>query len=205
MATPAQIAANRANSQKSTGPTSTEGKAASSLNRLSHGFTSVTRVIPGEDPEALKSLHLALLDELQPATMVETILIEKMSLNQWLSLRAFRLQTQAFARQASPMVDGDTPKELGLLIRYQTAADRAFHKAHAELLKLQKERKKSEIGFVRETVVQTYQAAPQPAEQAPETPASTVTTEAKSVVAQYLEEELAKDAPFAESVLPQAA
>ena len=38
MATQAQIAANQANAQKSTGPTSTEGKAASSQNNFKHGF-----------------------------------------------------------------------------------------------------------------------------------------------------------------------
>jgi hypothetical protein len=53
------------------------------------------------------------------------------------------------------------PKDLGLLIRYQTAADRAFHKAHSELLKIQKERKKLEIGFVS-----------QDAEEAPADPAA---------------------------------
>jgi hypothetical protein len=161
MATPAQIAANRANSRESTGPTSTEGKAKSSRNAFSHGFTSTARVIEGENPEEFTALHFSLLDELQPATTVETILIEKMSINQWQSLRAFRLQTQAFRRQENPMVDDETPKDLGLLIRYQTAADRAFHRAHAELLKLQKERKKSEIGFVSQKSVQPVEATPQ--------------------------------------------
>ena len=48
------------------------------------------------------------------------------------------------------MLGGDkfaVPKDLGLLIRYQTSAENAFHKAHNELVKAQKERKKSEIGF----------------------------------------------------------
>ena len=38
MATEAQIAANRQNALKSTGPSSPEGKAASSQNRLTHGL-----------------------------------------------------------------------------------------------------------------------------------------------------------------------
>jgi hypothetical protein len=40
------------------------------------------------------------------------------------------------------------PPELALLIRYQTANERAFHKALATLTKLQQERTKSVNGFV---------------------------------------------------------
>jgi len=94
---------------------------------------------------------------------VEQILVEKMIHNQWLSLRAIRLQSD---RLAGRKPWEELPKDLGLLIRYQTAADRAFHRAHAELLKLQKERQKSEIGFVREDTAQT----PAPVAETPLTP-----------------------------------
>ena len=73
MSTPAQIAANRANSQKSTGPTSAEGKAKSSSNRLSHGFTSHAILMPGEDPSEFQSLLEDLLDQHQPANVTEQI------------------------------------------------------------------------------------------------------------------------------------
>ena len=66
-----------------------------------------------------------------------------MALNQWLCLRAIRLQTKAFANAG----DAGVPKELALLIRYQTTADRAFHKAHAELRNAQKQRTIPQIGF----------------------------------------------------------
>ena len=82
MATPNQIAANRENSQKSTGPKTAEGKAASSLNRLSHGFASHATIIPGENPEEFKALVTGLMSEHQPATDTEQILVEKMALNQ---------------------------------------------------------------------------------------------------------------------------
>jgi hypothetical protein len=191
MATPAQIAANRANSQKSTGPTSTEGKAKSSLNHLSHGFASSTKLIDGEDPEELKALHYSLLDELQPATVVETILVEKMSQNQWLSLRALRLQARRLNQQANSL-DDETPKDLGLLIRYQTSADRAFHKAHASLLKLQKERKNSEIGF-------DPQNAEAPAEDSPELATQPIAaTKNQDVVNEILTEFRSYEADVAE-------
>jgi hypothetical protein len=72
MATPNQIAANKANAQKSTGPKTAEGKAASSLNRLSHGFASHATIIPGENPEEFRALVADLMAEHQPATIVWT-------------------------------------------------------------------------------------------------------------------------------------
>ena len=162
MATPNQIAANKQNAQKSSGPKTAEGKAASSLNRLSHGFASSTaRLIPGENPEEFHSLVAGLMSEHLPATQTEQILVEKMALNQWLSLRAFRLQGNLFVGQM--IVNQDKfgiPLGLGLLIRYQTSAERAFHRAHTDLVKTQKERKKSEIGFEPQNAGQS--AAPHP-------------------------------------------
>ena len=150
MATPNQIAANRANAQKSTGPASAEGKAKSCLNHLSHGFASSTaKLIDGEDPEELKALLADLTAEHQPATPTEQILVEKMCQNQWLSLRAFRLQSDVLTMRVHRMVT--IPNDLGLFIRYQATAERNFHKAHNELVKAQKERNKSEIGFESQT------------------------------------------------------
>src|SRR6202011_718456 len=97
--------------------------------------------------EDFYGLQLSLVREFQPATTMETILVEKMVHNHWLSLRAIRLQNDALRYRRWSYL-GETPHDLGLLIRYQTASDRAFHRAHTELLKAQKERKKSEIGFV---------------------------------------------------------
>ena len=151
MATASQIAANRENSKKSTGPKTTEGKAKSCLNHLSHGFTSSTaRLIPGENEEELKALLADLMDEYQPATPTEQILVEKMCQNQWLSGRAFRLQSDAFTtggRGGYFAVKLTITKDLGVLIRYQTSAERAFHQAHKELVTAQKQREKSEIDF----------------------------------------------------------
>ena len=151
MATEKQIAANRANAQKSCGPTSPEGKQKSSMNRLSWGFCSNTILIPGEDPAEFDGLLNDLLAQHQPANVTEQILVEKMAQNKWLSDRAFRLQSYAFI---DGMLRGEkfaVPPTLGVLIRYKTTADNAFHKAHNELVKAQKERKKSEIGFESQT------------------------------------------------------
>jgi hypothetical protein len=165
MATERQIEANKLNSQKSTGPKSPEGKAKSCLNRLSHGFASNATVIPGEDPEEFKALLHDLSSEHQPATATEEILVEQMASNQWLSLRAFRLQGEAFLDQTLGGTKFGVPKDLGLLIRYQTSAERAFHKAHNELVKTKKQRSNSEIGFEPQTFGQEVQPEPEaPAE-----------------------------------------
>ncbi len=167
MATPNQIAANKLNSQKSTGPTSAEGKKKSSMNRLSHGFASSATVMPGEDPEEFKALLDSLIAEHQPAGETEQILVEKMAVNTWLSQRAFRLQGYAFSAQMLQDEKFGIPKDLGLLIRYHSAAERAFHKAHAELVKTQKERKKSEIGFESQNAGEPVAEAPEAAPIAP--------------------------------------
>src|ERR1017187_7621324 len=154
MATPAQIEANRRNSEKSTGPRTAEGKARSCTNRLSHGFTSSVLFIADEEREEFNLLLADLHNEFQPATPSEQILLEKMVQNQWLALRAYRLQSIALNAPAAP---GDVHPDLGLLIRYHQSSDRGFYKARNELLNVQKERKKSEIGF-------ESQAAAKPAE-----------------------------------------
>src|ERR1017187_4081401 len=66
MATPAQITANRANAQKSTGPRSVEGKSASRFNALKHSIDAATIVIPGEDPADYDALAALYLHEYRP-------------------------------------------------------------------------------------------------------------------------------------------
>ena len=87
MATPAQIEANRQNSQKSSGPKTEAGKARSCRNRLSHGFTSSVLFIADEEREEFNLLLADLHNEFQPATASEQILLEKIVQNQWLLCR----------------------------------------------------------------------------------------------------------------------
>src|SRR4051812_78713 len=48
-----RVLANRANSKRSTGPTTEAGKLRSRLNGLKHGLRAELPVLPGEDPEEL--------------------------------------------------------------------------------------------------------------------------------------------------------
>jgi len=78
MATPAQLAANRANAQRSTGPRSVEGKSASRFNALKHGINAETAVIPGEDPAEYAELVSEYLHRFAPETPDERYHVQTM-------------------------------------------------------------------------------------------------------------------------------
>ena len=80
---PARLEANRANAQKSTGPTSPEGKAKSALNSLVHGLRAATVVLPGEDADVFEALRQDLIDEHKPQTVTEQRLLDTMAASQW--------------------------------------------------------------------------------------------------------------------------
>lgn len=141
MATPAQAQANRVNAQSSTGPKTTAGKQKSAENNLRHGLASGRLIIAGECRDDYDALERDLLASHKPVDETEKLLVQQMAQHYWLTQRALGLQAKAFDG-----CDG-VPKDLAILIRYQTANERAFHKALAALTKLQKERRKEQIGF----------------------------------------------------------
>lgn len=61
-----QQKANQLNAQQSTGPTSPEGKAASSKNSTKHGLFAKCALMPGDDLEEYKSLLVMLHEEFNP-------------------------------------------------------------------------------------------------------------------------------------------
>ena len=75
MPTQAQLNANRLNAQKSTGPTSPEGKAASSLNALKSGIDAYSHIIPGEDPAELEALTAQFLLHYKPTGPTQLSLV----------------------------------------------------------------------------------------------------------------------------------
>jgi len=117
-----------------TGPRTTVGKAASSMNAMSHGLTSGKVVLPGEDASQFEFLRRSLLKEHRPNTPTEKILVEEMAQAHWRLDRVRRRQDQAFE---SETLD---EKLLALLLRYATTYERTFHKSLQALRKLQRER-----------------------------------------------------------------
>ena len=66
MASPNQLAANRANAQLSTGPTSSEGKAKVSHNALKTGLTGRTVLLPSDDVAAYQAHVERILQQFAP-------------------------------------------------------------------------------------------------------------------------------------------
>ncbi len=92
----AQLAANRANAQKSTGPTSSEGKAKASMNALKHGCcASAAWILQGENKDKFEKLHQDYRDRLQPVDACESSLIEHIANVDW-KLRRLRALEDAF-------------------------------------------------------------------------------------------------------------
>jgi hypothetical protein len=142
MASPAQITANRENAQNSTGPKTEAGKAVSSRNNLNFGFNAkIFSVIEGESQEDFDHFQQQLLEEHNPTTPTEQVLVEHMAQHHWVSMRAQRLQDSCFT-------EGEVNESrLALYLRYQTTHERLFYKALSELQKLRAEKRKAEIGF----------------------------------------------------------
>jgi len=100
-----QLAANRANAQKSTGPRTPEGKARSSWNAMTHGILARAVIPPSleryEDPADLASLLARLREDYAPATAVEGMLIEVIAACYWRLARLVRAEGGAIARARS--------------------------------------------------------------------------------------------------------
>ena len=79
MASERQIRANRLNAQKSTGPRTAAGKAASSKNALRHGLTAQQVVLEDEDAAMFDALRDRFLREFQPAGAMEEFLVERLA------------------------------------------------------------------------------------------------------------------------------
>src|SRR5579863_5807412 len=94
---PKQLAANRANSAKSSGPKTPEGKARSAQNSVKHGFTASSfAVVRLEDLQEIARLKSDLVSVYQPVNSQELFALERMALSQQAILRAARLESGLF-------------------------------------------------------------------------------------------------------------
>ncbi len=95
MATEAQVLANRRNAQKSTGPRTSEGKAAVSQNAVKHGLLAARVVISSESQADFDLYRDQILDELAPVSPMESMLAERIVTLSWRLKRVCRIQNQA--------------------------------------------------------------------------------------------------------------
>src|SRR5579863_5928192 len=101
MTTPEQIAANRRNAARSTGPKSAEGRAASAQNALRHGLRAEQVVIFDESAEDFAAFHRDMLAALAPADAEEEQLAERIILCHWRLRRTPRSEAALFAKEAA--------------------------------------------------------------------------------------------------------
>jgi hypothetical protein len=159
----AQLAANRANAQLSTGPISQAGRAKSAQNSFKHGLTSKTIVLASEDNEAYQNQLNSYIDHHAPATDEELRLVQSMVASLW---RLHRVQTLESAIYIKGQIEfaskyDDQPAairkaliETEVYLKYEKSIrnlniqearlNRMYDKDRAELQRLQTARKRDE-------------------------------------------------------------
>ena len=151
MATERQIAANRLNARKSTGPKSEAGKAHAKLNALKSGIFAELLIVPGEDPAELQALMDGYYRDFAPRRHEERALVDNLVHFEWLLRRMRRIETEFWLSETKicnkhDWVDPDAQlgsilrrmeKSLAALQRRIDSLDRAYHRALKEIRRLQ--------------------------------------------------------------------
>jgi hypothetical protein len=157
--TEAQLIANRANAQFSTGPRTEEGKNRSSLNAFRHGLTGQIVIHTPEDQSAFQKHCDAIRQELAPVGALETTLAQAIAEDYWRLNRARALEDSIFTlglqehsdpEASNSEVDAalaqgrtwiEQARNLQLLTTYEQRIRRSIEKNTAELRTLQAARK----------------------------------------------------------------
>ncbi|MBM3726603.1 MAG: N-succinylarginine dihydrolase [Acidobacteria bacterium] len=140
MSTPAQAAANQANARLSTGPRTSEGKAAVARNALRHGLNSTQLLIlPGEEAE-FQRIRDELASELAPETTIEEVHFNDLLHAVWNKRRVRLLEIQLAASRPDALIAPELAPQFDRLQRHYAHHDRVHHRAQAELRRLQTER-----------------------------------------------------------------
>ena len=100
-----QLAANRANALRSTGPQTPEGKAASARNALKHGILSKAVIPPAlekyESRQEYDALLASFVESLAPEGVAEEMLVERIATSYWRLGRYLRAEAAAIAQRRS--------------------------------------------------------------------------------------------------------
>ena len=151
-----RIEANRANAQFSTGPRTEEGKAISSRNALTHGLTSKTTLLPGEDPAEFEALSKGMLRDLAPFNTVESALAAELISLQWRLLRVASLEARFLAAEPPDMKSyNNVGLQASRMKRQFTTTLKEFTQMHREnrprLVKLME---KAEIVYMADNILE---------------------------------------------------
>lgn len=161
---PLRAIANRANAELSTGPTSAEGKAKSSLNAVKTGLTGRTVLLPTDDAEAYRCHVHEFELEYHPSGARECTLVQSIADTFWRLDRIRSLEMAIFARGRTEFAEDfahEDPSSRPALIDVQTFLTyekqirnlqiqearlfRRYEKESAELRQLQQERRSREL------------------------------------------------------------
>ena len=149
------------NKNHSTGPRTPAGIENCKYNATRHGLTGKQLVLNGENAADYDSLRLALIDENQPCSEDEAMLVERISQNYWKMLRAERYEQQLFDYFAAINEDVFGTKRYQNYIRYRNAIERAWNRARTELAALKAATRKAEAEQAKEAVKQAAKPAGQ--------------------------------------------
>jgi hypothetical protein len=94
-----QVAANRRNATRSTGPKSSEGKERVRLNALKHGLLAKDVVLPGEDAESFRVLSDRMFEDLEPEGELEAVLVGRIVAGLWRLRRLQRVEAGVYANE----------------------------------------------------------------------------------------------------------
>jgi len=131
MATEKQIAANRRNALKSTGPRTPRGKAFTRLNRLYHGLRAAAGTPLGENPKELIQIRNQFMKCCQHQTAEQVHLLEQMATSRWLWRHWQRTETRVLAEASAKRL----ARQIALFDQFslrQARYERAFAKAYRE-------------------------------------------------------------------------
>ncbi len=144
----ARAEASRRNGAKSRGPKTPSGKARSAQNALKHGFRAQKYVVlPDEDAAEFAALQAALMEELAPDGVLQSVLAQRIVAAVWRLSRAERLEVELFAENGLPggslglalIRDGRRAGAFDTLVRYRGGALADFWRALRTLKALQAE------------------------------------------------------------------
>jgi hypothetical protein len=127
MASEKQIAANRANAARSTGPRTPAGKAASSRNAARHHLLARSFVLKGECPKRFEAFVESFYAEYNPSTPTETALVDTMATARWRLIRMSNLEAAIIDHEYdSEPADLTTPARTTLAYRRASDSSRSI-------------------------------------------------------------------------------
>ncbi len=139
MPTEAQINANRLNAQKSTGPRTPEGKAASRLNALKSGIDAWSQIIPGEDPAELEALTASFHLHFHPADPNQLSLVDALVFAEWTQRRLRRIEAQLWNYQVECLDKNLTHAEfIDASIQHNSPLGHAYQDALEQFSRVQR-------------------------------------------------------------------